>query len=86
MLLKENFYIGNYPMSKYYSDRGFKIKCVETGEEYDEAIDNIGSCFTYEEIVECYTSVVEQELTKEGQYFADGYKIPSPAFDNGQVY
>lgn len=39
----------NERLVKHYSDKGMKIKQVETGLVYDEAIDLIPCEFTYEE-------------------------------------
>lgn len=39
----------NEQFIKYYSDRGVKLKQVETGIFYDEAIDLIPCQYTYEE-------------------------------------
>lgn len=81
MILKETFYIGDYPMVRYYSDRQYRIRCIETEEEYSEAIDTIGSAFTYEEIIECYNEQAERKMMEEGQRFLNGYKVPSSIYD-----
>lgn len=56
MIVQDNYYIGNTPLVYTYSDQGYKILQVETGDEYDEAHDLIGSDYTYAEIIGEYTT------------------------------
>lgn len=47
MIIKENL---NENLVRHYSDKGLKLKQVETGHIYDEAVDLVPCEFTYEEI------------------------------------
>lgn len=49
----------NEQLVRHYSDKGMKLKQVETGIVYDEAIDIIPCKFTYEETSE---AVKQEEL------------------------
>lgn len=42
-------YNGNENLIRHYSDAGFTIRQIETGNEYGEAIDRYPSKYTYEE-------------------------------------
>ena len=56
MVVKE---ILNEQFVRHYSDRGMKLKQVETGVIYDEAVDLIPCPYTYEET---YDPVEQKEL------------------------
>lgn len=49
MVVTEIITIGSREFQKTYSDMGYKIKQIETGILYDEAIDIIPCAYTYEE-------------------------------------
>lgn len=49
MIIPEIVIIGNKEYIKRYSDKGLKIKQVETGEVYDDAFDLVPCKFTYVE-------------------------------------
>lgn len=58
---------------KTYSDAGFYIKQIETGNIYDEAIDIETSNYTYEETNEKIEA--ETEVTNETKLKAQAYDI-----------
>lgn len=43
-------YLNNGTLVKHYSDRGFEIEQVETGERYGEAVDLVPCRYTYIEV------------------------------------
>lgn len=57
MIVIEEVEIRNKTYKKTYSDEGYKIRQIETGIIYDEAIDILESTYTYEETDE----PIEQE-------------------------
>lgn len=65
MVVKE-FYMTRYDginLYRNYSDEGFKIRQIETGTIYDEAIDVENAPYTYEETNE----KIEEEVNEEEQ-------------------
>lgn len=62
MIQQETILIGGRELIKTYSDK-FKIRQVETGALYDEAID-VPNRFTYEESEEFIDSVSDTEALK----------------------
>ena len=62
-MIKKEFYktrSDGVNLYKTYSDKGYLIKQVETGELYQEAIDVENAPYTYEE-----TDIPTEEATKE---------------------
>lgn len=51
---------------KSYSNEGYKIKQIETGDIYDEAIDVENAPYTYEETTEKKEVIEESEETDNG--------------------
>lgn len=49
MLITEHPYNGRQDRIRHYSDAGFTVRQIETGNEYGEAIDRYPSKYTYEE-------------------------------------
>ena len=49
MLIEEYPYNDNPKLIRHYSDAGFTIRQIETGNEYGEAIDLYPCKYTYEE-------------------------------------
>lgn len=51
MIIKEEFKsdYGIAPLYRTYSDKGLRIRQIETGIVYDEAVDIAESSYTYEE-------------------------------------
>lgn len=51
MIIKEEFKsdYGIAPLHRTYSDKGLRIRQIETGVVYDEAVDIAESSYTYEE-------------------------------------
>ena len=49
MVVEEHPYDNNENLIRHYSDAGFTIRQIETGEEYGEAIDLYPCKYTYEE-------------------------------------
>lgn len=65
-MIKKEFYKkrkDNIKLYKTYSDENFKIKQVETGIVYDEAIDVENAPYTYEE-----TDVLIEEESENADY------------------
>lgn len=66
MIVKEHLRDGT--LVKHYSDKGFVIEQVETGERYSEAIDGVPCPFTYIETDERIAqegAADEQEISAE---------------------
>lgn len=61
MIVIEEVEIRNKSYKKTYSDEGYKLRQIETGLIYDEAIDMLESNYTYEEIDE----LIEEEAIEE---------------------
>ena len=66
MIVTEN--IGN--LIRHYSDAGLKLRQVETGEIYDDAIDIVPCPFTYEETDEPINGEGEGEEATAEDYEA----------------
>lgn len=49
MVITESLTIGGRELVRHYSDEGLKIRQLETGIVYDEAIDVVPCRYTYEE-------------------------------------
>ncbi len=62
MILSENLSINNVGFVRHYSDSGKKIRQVETGVVYDEAVDVLPCRYTYEETDE---PISREEITEE---------------------
>ena len=62
--------IGDGTLIRTYSDAGMKIRQVETGNVYDEAVDVLPLRYSYEETSEPVDQGEESELDELREYYA----------------
>lgn len=66
MIVTEEFSINNKNFIRHYSDSNFKIRQIETGRVYDEAVDLLPCRYTYEETDEAIKKP-EEEVVIENE-------------------